>query len=79
MVAFIGIADVFALARQYNTTTGEINNLTSKYVPVSKSSLEYTNQYYDLAGAFSFLVRIRFFDNQALRLHLYQDGVESSL
>ena len=28
----LGIADIFALAKQYHTTTGEINNLTSKYV-----------------------------------------------
>lgn len=27
-----GIADIFALATQYDTTTGVINNLTSKYV-----------------------------------------------
>ncbi len=27
-----GIAALFALAKQYHTTTGEINNLTSKYV-----------------------------------------------
>ena len=27
-----GIADIFALANQYDTTTGHINNLTSKYV-----------------------------------------------
>ncbi|CDO73900.1 hypothetical protein BN946_scf185016.g57 [Trametes cinnabarina] len=29
----IGIADIFALATQYNTTTGHINNLTSKTCP----------------------------------------------
>lgn len=29
---FSGIADIFALATQYDTTTGRINNLTSKYV-----------------------------------------------
>ena len=27
-----GIAAIFALAKQYDTTTGVINNLTSKYV-----------------------------------------------
>ena len=27
-----GIADIFALADQYHSTTGEINNLTSKFV-----------------------------------------------
>jgi hypothetical protein len=27
-----GIADIFALAEQYHSTTGEINNLTSKFV-----------------------------------------------
>ena len=30
-----GIASIFALAKQYHTTTGEINNLTSKSVRVS--------------------------------------------
>jgi len=27
-----GIAGIFALAKQYDTTTGVINNMTSKYV-----------------------------------------------
>jgi hypothetical protein len=31
----IGIASIFALAEQYDTTTGQINNLTSKYVSSS--------------------------------------------
>ena len=34
----IGIADIFALATQYDTTTGHINNLTSKYVFKSSRS-----------------------------------------
>jgi len=28
----VGIASIFALANQYHSTTGEINNLTSKYI-----------------------------------------------
>lgn len=34
----IGITTIFALAEQFNTTTGVINNLTSKYVDFQESS-----------------------------------------
>ncbi|PIL36219.1 hypothetical protein GSI_01880 [Ganoderma sinense ZZ0214-1] len=38
----IGIADIFALANQFNTTTGHINNLTSKnQTPQAASQLEH--------------------------------------
>lgn len=55
-----GIADIFALATQYDTTTGVINNLTSKYVlsPHNSTYLRaLTRTFRFLAGVSSYLVR----------------------
>ena len=68
----LGIAAIFALAEQYNTTTGVINNLTSKWVLDTGAYTRISNSLF-VVGVSSCSVRHRQ-DPQTLALTCFRAG-----